>query len=969
MSESSSPYWLIMKNNISTSYYNRQLTVSIEYNDIVTDDFLEYFKISFPKYYDQAYKLIFNNCSQLEYVDLSWFDTCTNVQVIEFQNCDKLSTIDTTNITPFVDDDVFHEMHEVYYGNDNSGKGIYDDDDIEVNPHFRHLGLINNLNLRHVTVNLNLRELYIENCPISSVINLDNCYLKNIYLKNTDFRHLKLTRFIRTVDIDNCPMSDLKIDVGISLVRFIMKNTNIRHLPAFRQYDDDNMNMYENRNRILNNVELHNLKNLMTIHTSYFYTNRFKMVNCPNIMLEDLYYTPYQMGYIIISDCNLTSIPKFMFNEDEKSRISSLVYSHNNLQSLNSEDFTNTNSIVLDFSYNCFKNCEYFKNIRCNRLNLEYNLLETFVTRVYTDDLNISNNRLKFVDFSKYQNINVNARNNYIEFYKNAERTTNLDLRFNNISFYYDPQDSNCELDYNPLNEDYKNYQTYLKYKDTIKKYFNIEYDEQSWYQYVRNITNISYENTLNYTIDNFGFDYTDPGFYMNKVYDNDELLGISSIDETLDFMARNNFQECRQRSYNSVMPLVSDLKLLNRFDLENALNSYTNLEINREYGPIVYSSLEELFDNLYDRINASLQTLLLGYKNNSIYSEPHFCGKIDDILLQINNITFNLTDLVRYSSINKLTDTLYITNPLSDHDHYDDYLNLSQIRQLYKILTAFNDKVKPAYNFDINVQRDFYNMMDKYLKNFAINDFLDRQRDLYDQLSDNDRKAVKLFFWEFFVYGLFARHWKGWLYNYPLAYNDNDVCENQQRFVNFRVNQDIILDLYDKLSLPSKMFINKIPMLNFDWIASIKISHDYINIANVMNIISNGKQCMGYAGDVLIATGYIILVKVILGTFDLSDDKQRVTAEIIFNDQFQKESKGLVSIENNYLDRYIQDSNLMISKGKIKYTRLERIKHNQRLQRHQDNLTYLNENKKLSYFYADNKHVTPSKHHDSETI
>ena len=909
------------------------------------------------------------------------------------------------NINTVIDDDVI---------NNTILSLTTDINDKTLNFSFMNCNLFRSLDLSKLDLdNFILQEIIIDNCdnfktliPPLSKITCQKLTLANLpnllTIPKEIFTNIHYTSDIRIVEciqlnaIPSFKNQDCNIyidNIAVNNIKGLLKNITV-----------------QKSNQI--NITLKNLSKLSTIEKTLFQNldvDNYNLIidNCSNFDIPEI---TGKFRELAIKNCHISN--SFTYHGSKLSDLFFISYGYKKEES---------NYTSLDLQNNYIKNVNLSGEFRT--INLNYNLLKDIdLSQVKFKSIYLQNNYLTNIIFGKdnldldsidldnnlltsliIPNVNFlqlsirrNPLHELITF--SSKRSYISGTFYNNFPIF----SGNSELktlmpgykskivDNSPIIESYV-IDNNLPISEIIKKL-----------RHIRDRVNLNINNVVVYN----NIDNTDPG-----------CLNLVPIDnENINFVVKR--KQLLNDNNKIILPSISSLKLLTLDDLIVRLSVFTTSELNRAYGPFIYTNIVDICNQIYVKIH-DLQMFYLYSPNEDkldIYNYQDNNGDYSNIYLyfkdtdnKINTIT--IKDIILNSYFDS-SGEIIINNPRYKYVDYDDYdydevriaealrnlnqdipknLDFFQIKELYNTINITTDNRfkgncyhSIGYRINHGILGNYLSKLDNFIKETEKNNFYLEYRSRYLNFSDNVKLEIKNFLWEFFIYVIWSRHWKGWLYDFPLDYNKENVCRNQERFRNFRVNQFIVNNLYNNLSLQALDFINKLPVIYYRFKQNYNIDPKYKTISHIINYI-NSDNCIGMIGDTMIGTAYINICFVLLTDNYKLDDKSRLVLEKDFNNNLITMTLYLVNLEIEELNKEISEFNrdyeniyqgqlnkLLNDKDAVINT--DKIIGKRNFKRQQRRILRLEETLKFGhqqphYFYANDIRIKRATHFSSEKL
>ena len=803
-------------------------------------------------------------------------------------------------------------------------------------------------------------------------------------------------------------LTDLK-EYKKLFVKKLFLNLNFSNLPLFEYVDRTLFKCLYKTLRIYNCKKLNYLPSFKNSYVSQINLSKIPITILVDFLYiekgkdyrDDPSYFPRDNGYSFGREINLKDLPNLENIGNLPLKTATDVGGYLTIE--------NCKSIKIDEIIGKFKriiitdcNLKKFPKLNYKVLN-QLELSENFLTEIPT----IKSNRLMRVDF----------RNNYLTSIDLTHVNFYLNLRYNYISKVILPSidnvkgarvDLHCNLICDDLERD-PNYNSSIDinyYDNTPLNKFNI-FIQGNPINAIE-VSNSVYANSLNFS------DYVNLEFFKKKRL---EKHGNNPI----------------------ILPSVNKLRELS---LENIVlmireNYLTPLELNRAYGPFIYGlfiygnnpiSIENLAQIIFEKVNNEKAFYLKGndFDNLDLFNYDDVNGNYTNIRFIYKNkkvLTFREIKQLTYldpSGDVKITNPLYLTiDDVSEEKQeklYKKYpsqeslnnyfaernrgiepiLSYSEVHDLYKLITyviinSNNEEFFKYYFNNVSLLKDYHMTLSNYIANIEKNIIFDAAHNKYQNFSPKIQSEIEEFLWEFFIYTIWSRQWLGWDYQFPLDYKE--VCENQVRFMNFRVNKEILDKMYFKLSAQAKSFIDDIPAVYYQWGNTYNIDSNFKNMYEIMYHINKG-QCIGIAGIAMISTSYLAICFILLSTNHKLDPDNRENLKNLFNEAFKKYAPRLIRLELEELKSQISDfgkgNKMMLdlytkdfekegfsledakTRAKNKLLAGEEwnfTKHNTRVKRYQDTLKFISSNKEVPTFYPDIEHIANPEHPEPEKL
>ena len=346
-------------------------------------------------------------------------------------------------------------------------------------------------------------------------------------------------------------------------------------------------------------IEINSCQNLRSITINdgsnvknIFLRNLIDLIDVNELFLED-----YSFNNVSIQECRNVSIQHKSFAI--KSQIQELYINDCCLKHCPTLEY---NMDILDLNNNYLKDLDPSINYVQQTLNV-YNNFITDISNIGLNcvDINISNNRLSTLFLNNSHFKIINARNNLltiVDICETGSKLEYLDLRDNYLKelWFLKIADTKCYLD--------KNWIDFVDFINTnnidIKDYIH-----KNHYNKIKFIEN--FQQNLHLQNHNFMFDgmidLTDPGMYKFST------TGLNS----------RKFLIQRNKMTIISLPSVSKIRGQSKDYLIDQLTGFTNSEINRAYGPFIYSSMPDLYDKVYQKVNNQKAFVIKG-ENMTIY-------------------------------------------------------------------------------------------------------------------------------------------------------------------------------------------------------------------------------------------------------------------------------------------------------------------------------------------------------------
>ena len=839
---------------------------------------------------------------------------------------------------------------------------------------------------------------------------------------------------------------------------FIFTAFNIANLPSMLEIDDD-LFMHFNfddfyidnckklayipsfKNKNFKSLSLHNvgvirLEGILEYYDDFIFSNKYSSINLDNLF-------------------NIETIEKTIFNcPDIEVNLT-----------INKVKIPHINKITGKFTEFILNSCDIkeicpisSKNLMT--LNLDNNLLKTITLIGSFEEIHINENLLSFVDLSKVISVNnIYMNSNYITdiIFNDIKDLAILSLSYNLIThldlsafskisdeiillynplvevlyyprvptktkisistcyyypIYFTNENISIHLIFNDYNIDDSPYMSkFLEYRSTFPENLSSKEIQTLVHKFNDDYLPANIRDHFRYLYSRI--DFTDPGF-SDEIIDYDDP---SKID--------NEFITNYKNRGIITLPSINKLKTYSLDDLTKLLSSkyLTTSELNRFYGPFIYSDPNKLYKLIYRKIHNTKPFFIKGnsFDNLDIRNYDDKDGDYSNIrIIYEGQKVLTLKEIKRLMYIDPsgelaITNPLYITidnmddeqqkliyktynTPETFQRYFEDLnrgkfptLTLNEIKKLREFLFNF---LTPATNYYLNNNNtsfQIYNILNDYIKSIGINTLYKDYRLTYLNLPKNVQQEIELFLWEFFIYTIWSRQWKGWDYNFPLDYKV--VCENQVRFANFRINKVILDGIYNKLSPQALKFINSLRAVYYQWGNNIKLDTNYPTLVSIIDHINKG-NCIGVAGIPMLGTIYLTICFVLLtDNHSLQDDNLKVLQNL-FNDAFKNYAPKLIELELQELEKQIQifeDNDALVLKNYTKnfinqgyskekaemealqellsFNKLDRSKHEIRIARYVDSKLFLENKEEVPIFYADVEHISNPEHPEMEIL
>ena len=817
---------------------------------------------------------------------------------------------------------------------------------------------------------INCNKFVIESC--NEIEEFDNDLFNNLRLINTiSFADCKKLRYIPELNIGKSTLNNLDVSLdfyfdNIMINNLVLKSHGIesivyvkffiKNLPNLRQINKDfyNCGNKEICQRFFN-IKHCPLLVLPNQQISTFITFNITDCNIPRISVSNIH-------NISITFCKLKSI-------DIDGYMGSITLDNNYLTSLDlskviiisGNSLSCNSNYIRDIKFNIskFSNIKVIavENNELTSLNLlNFRNIETLYARdnplrklfLYTENRNII-----YIDYLPYYPICNNSK----------------------IGHFYEPEpdftkkitDDLSSKTYSELTDYYENLYSQLDFKESLSNF--------------------------NTKISSNKFDPTDFGLDLVRNV-------VSQINK-----------DGRSKLKNIRLPSINFLKTLSLPDMNSTLDVFTPSEINRAYGPFIYKNFDNnIVDQVYNKIH-NVKTFYLVGNDNDKLDLINYNSFFDDIRINFKNKTILTIKEIINLTIRDKSGNIKIQNPLyQEIDILPDMTYEELVRQEELANNGINkfllkSEIKELTEFlEIIVKSSLYvyklsyrPIISSYYQELLY--FIDNNTNIYEEyrqhyllLNVKDQEDVKMFFWEFFIYVIWSRHWKGWYNVFPMIAK-NEECHNQIRFMNFSVNQQIINDLYNNMSVDAKNFIMNIAMVNYRWEDTYKIDHAIKNIPDLIRII-NSNNCMGITGDLIIGSIYLDIVLILLDSdFTIKTEADRQILAKNFNEEFKIIAPKLIDLEisvlkdriHNYyehedkiyqsnlrkfLDKGISKANAKIQTDLVmeKLTDLRDKRYNKEYEtRLQKTLEFIKDGYPIPTFYPDQHHIKLASHYENE--